>query len=350
MTKEKKDDQGRQRPVALDEGSSGAADGAVPLSEPTTGDPQDRSTAEPKVPAVLPVLPIRDTVAFPGTVMPLTISREKSKRVLDLALAGSRMIAMVAQRQAATEDPHLNDLYRVGTAGVLLKLFRVDDGTQTIVVHGLARVGLESLTQETPYLEARVNPRYDDTELTTETEALVHSVRRAAQQIIEMSPDVPQDARVVLDNIRTPGGLADFVAANLSLGLVLKQELLETFDVTLRLRKVYATIAGQVEILELSQKLQSDVRAKMGQSQREYFLREQLKAIQHELGQADARTAALDKLEKKIVAARMPEAVEAEARRELERMSGIPQVSPEYSVAQDYVAVVSSPSAKSPSP
>ena len=337
MANEKKDSDEHRRPVVLDEGPGDEADGAVPLSEPAKEASQEKSAPGPTVPEVLPVLPIRGAVAFPGTVMPLTIKREKSKRVLDLALAGSRMVAAVAQRHAETEDPSLDDLYRVGTACVLLKLFKVEDGTQTIVVHGLARVGIESLTQETPYLQARVHAYRDDTKPTTEIEALAHNVRHAAQQIIKMSPEVPEDAQVVLDNIRTPGGLADFVAANLSLGLVHKQELLETFDLTERLRKVYHTISGQVEILELSRKLQSDVRAKMEDKQREYFLREQLKAIQTELGQADAHTAALSKLEEKIVAAKMPDNVEAEARRELERMSTIPQASPEYSVALDYV-------------
>jgi len=337
MANEKTDSDEDRRPVVLDESPGDDADGAVPLSEPTQDASEKKSAPSPTVPEVLPVLPIRGAVAFPGTVMPLTIKREKSKRVLDLALAGSRMVAAVAQRHAETEDPSLDDLYRVGTACVLLKLFKVEDGTQTIVVHGLARVGIESLTQETPYLQARVHAYRDDTKPTTEIEALAHNVRHAAQQIIKMSPEVPEDAQVVLDNIRTPGGLADFVAANLSLGLVHKQELLETFDLTERLRKVYHTISGQVEILELSRKLQSDVRAKMEDKQREYFLREQLKAIQTELGQADAQTAALSKLEEKIVAAKMPENIEAEARRELERMTSIPQASPEYSVALDYV-------------
>ncbi|MHC4610337.1 MAG: LON peptidase substrate-binding domain-containing protein, partial [Planctomycetota bacterium] len=336
MTDENKDRDEPERPVVLED-SAGDDDGAVSLSAATEEASEDKSTAGPQVPEVLPVLPIRDAVAFPGTVMPLSISREKSKRVLDLALAGSRMIAAATQRRAETEDPRLDDLYRVGTACVLLKLLKLEDGTQTIVVHGLARVGIESMTQETPYLEARVNSYYDQKGATTEIEALAHNVRQAARRIIEMSPEVPAEARTVLDNIRTPGGLADFVAANLSLGLVHKQELLETFDVAQRLRKVHFAIAGQLEILELSTKLQSDVRAKLAKSQREYFLREQLKAIQHELGQSDARTSALEKLEEKIVAAKMPEPVEAEARRELERMNNIPQASPEYSVAQDYI-------------
>ncbi|HUU83749.1 MAG TPA: endopeptidase La [Phycisphaerae bacterium] len=332
-----KDADDAKRPVVLDEGAAAEGDGSVPLAAPAEDERDRKSPEHMEVPEILPVLPIRDTVAFPGTVMPLTVSREKSKRVLDLALAGSRVVAVVAQRTAETEDPQLGDLYRVGTACAVLKLFKLDDGTQTVIVHGIARVGLESMTDQTSYLEAKVHPRYDTGESGTEIEALVHSVRHAAQQVIEMSDNVPDEARVVLDSIRTPGGLADFVAANLSLGLVHKQELLETFDVKERLRKVHYTIAGQVEVLELSRKIQSEVRGRMEKSQREYFLREQLKAIQSELGQADARSATVSKLEEKIVSAKMPEEVEAEARRELERLGVIPQASPEYSVAQDYV-------------
>ncbi|MFQ5491479.1 MAG: endopeptidase La [Phycisphaerae bacterium] len=303
------------------------------VEEPTADEP---SEAE-QVPDILPVLPVRDAVAFPGTLMPLSISRTKSKTLLDLALTGSRTIAVVAQRRSETEDPRLNDLYRIGTACRLLKLYKLEDGTQSIIVHGLARVGIEAVTQETPYLEARINRHDDPNERDTRIDALVHSVRHAAHTIIEMSDSVPEEARIVLDNIKTPGGLADFVAANLSLGLIYKQELLETLDVAQRLQKVYATIAEQVEVLELAKKLQTDVRSRMAKTQRDYFLREQLKAIQTELGQNDARSDLLTKLEEKVVAAKMPEKVEAEARRELDRLASIPQASPEFSVSQDYV-------------
>jgi ATP-dependent Lon protease len=331
---DKDTDQTRGQVVLEDDAADG--DDTVPLA--AASDERERKSPEHlTVPEVLPVLPIRDAVAFPGAVMPLNISRAKSQRVLDLALAGSRIIVVVAQRNADTEDPTLDDLYRVGVACVLLKLFKLDDGTQTVIVHGIARVGLVSMTEQASYLEANVHPRYDSREQTTEIEALAHNVRHSARQIIDMSENIPEDARVVLDSIRAPGGLADFVAANLSLGLVHKQELLETFDVAERLRKVHLTIAGQVEVLELSRKIQSEVHSRMEKSQRDYFLREQLKAIQTELGHADARSTVVAELEEKIVAAKMPEAVEVEARHELERMSGIPQASPEYSVALDHL-------------
>ena len=337
MAKRKKGKSDKVNQIAPTSAIDDPSDGAVPLKKPAKKSDTEQKHSGPEVPEILPLLPIRDTVAFPATIAPLNVTREKSKRVLDLALAGSRMIVVVAQRRAETDDPGLDDLYRVGTVCVLLKLYKMEDGTQTIVVHGLVRVGIEELTQEAPYLEARVHPRYDGQEVTTEIEALVHGVRNSAHRIIKMSPDIPEDARVVLDSVSTPGGVADFVAANLSLGLVHKQELLETFDVRQRLRKVHAALVGQVEVLELSQKLHAEVRSKMDKSQRDYYLREQLKAIQSELGHADAKSATQNKLDEKITAAKMPQEVEAEARRELDRMGNIPQASPEYSVALDYV-------------
>ena len=297
----------------------------------------EEDSKNPDIPDVLPILAVRDSVAFPGTVTPLNIGREKSKQVLDLALASDRMVGVFAQRVSETEDPQLDDLYRIGTACRILKMFKLPDGTATIIIHGIVRVGIESLTQESPYLEARVHHRIDSEESDAELEALVHNTRHAARKIMELSPNVPEEARIVLDNITTNGGLADFLAANLSLSLVHKQELLETFDVTHRLKKVYAALTSQLEVLELSDKLQEQVRQQMDKSQKDYYLREQLKAIQSELGQADARTTEIERLTEKVEKAQMPESAAKAAAREIERMSVIPQASPEYSVALDYV-------------
>ena len=292
---------------------------------------------EVQVPPTLPVLPVRGSVAFPGTVMPLSVRREKCKRVLDLALAGNRLIGVFTQRSAEKEDPGLDDLYRIGTACRILKMYKLPDGTETVLVHGLARAGLENLVTETPHLEATVHAYEETTESTTEIEALVHNVRHSAERIIELSPNVPDDARVVLRSIKTPGGVADFLAANLPLGFVHKQELLETFDVAHRLRKINAALVGHLEILELSHKIQSQVRSQVDKSQREYYLREQLKAIQQELGAEDARTSEIEKLRAKVRDANMPDAVREQAEREIERITNIPQASPEYSVTLDYI-------------
>ena len=290
-----------------------------------------------KIPDHLPVLPIRDAVAFPGTVMPLQVEREKPKRVLDLALAGNRMVAVVAQRSPTTEDPKLEDLYRVGTACTILKMFKLSDGSETIIVHGLRRVGLEALTKEDEYLVATVHAHQDQAEITTEQRALVHTIRTAADRIIELSPNVPDEARKVLHGIEKPGGLADFLAANLPLGVAYKQEILETFDVTERLRKVNLAVAAQLEVVELSSKIQKQVHDSVDKTQREYYLREQMKAIQHELGQDQGEGPKIVELKKRIDAAKMPETVQAEALREVERLEAIPTVSPEYSMTLDYI-------------
>lgn len=326
-------------PTDGDAATNGAETADAEFDAPSQAEDNARASHDdlPRIPETLAVLPVRDSVAFPGTVMPLTIRREKSKKVLDLALAGDKLIGVFAQRSPETEDPGLEDIYRVGTACRILKMLKLPDGSETLIVHGLIRVGIEDLVQETPYLEARVHPRVDDEISSIELEALVHNVRHAADRVIELSPNVPDEAKLVIDNITAPGGLADFLAANLSLTVVYRQELLETFDVIDRLKKVYAALSSQLEVLELSQQLRERVREQMDKSQREYYLREQLKAIQSELGQADARTESIERLRKQVEEARMsPPAFEA-VERELERMSVLPQASPEYSVARDYV-------------
>ncbi len=295
----------------------------------------------PEIPERLPLLPIRDTVAFPGTVMPLQISREKSKRVLDLALGGSRMIAAVAQRSADTQDPKLEDLYRIGTACIILKMLRMPDGTESIVIHGLRRIGVEAITRESDYLEATVHAYTEPQEETTEQQALVHIIRTSADRIMELSPNIPPEAREVLHSIPSPGGLADFLASNLPLGLIHKQELLETFDVTDRLRKINLAVAAQLEVSEMSDKIQRQVKGQLGKTQREYYLREQMKAIQSELGQQDARTETQTNLQEKIKKASMPRKIEEETLKEVERMGHIPVTSPEYGVALDWVECLS---------
>ncbi len=303
-----------------------------------TGPPAPESDAEDStIPGRLPLLPLRDAVVFPGTIVPLAINREKSKRVLDLALAGSKMIAVVAQRSEATEDPMLDDLFRVGTACVILKMLRLPDGTHNIIVHGKRRIGVESVELLGDLLVATVHGYTDPPESTLEQQALVHTIRAAAERIIELSPNIPDEAGVVLRNIEAPGTLADFLAANLSLSVPHKQELLETFDVGDRLRKVNLAVAAQLEVVELSHKIQEQVRGQVDKTQREYYLREQMKAIQQELGDAEAKGASAADLSSRIKAAKMPAAVETEALREVERLQRIPSISPEYSTALDYV-------------
>jgi len=303
-------------------------------SSPDSGSPEKGSP----LPRELPVLPIRDMVVFPGTVVPLSVGREKSKRLIDAVLSGDRLLVTCTQRRADVEDPGLDDIYRIGTACTVLKLLRMPDGTNSLLVHGLVRVGIEDWVASEPYWRAVINRHEDeDTPMSLDIEALVYTARKTAQDVIELSPNMPDEARLILENIDKPGPLADYLAANLSLGVAQKQELLETFDIADRLRKVTAILNNQLEILQLSQKIQADVRAQIDESQREYYLQQQLKAIQKELGETDGRTAELEDVRKKIAQANMPEPVLKEAQRELGRLERIPQGSPENGVIRDYL-------------
>jgi len=301
--------------------------------------PQDQivGAVQLEIPTELAILPIRNGVAFPGTVMPLTIGREKSKRLLDDILPEVKIVGVFAQKDAQIEEPSFEDLYSVGCACVILKLLKMPDSNISIVVHGLTRVVIKQPLSTEPYHRAQVQVLEDRAVPSKDLEALTLSVRQTARRIITLSPSVPEEAALVLDNITEPGALADFLAANITAKLSDKQELLETADVKERLSKLTKLMGQQAEVLELSNQIQTKVRESIDKNQREYFLHEQLKAIQKELGEADQRTTEVAELQEKIAKAKMPEAVEKEALREVERLSKIPQQSPEYSVARTYV-------------
>ncbi len=316
--------------------------GPPPAANSTSAGPSGsaRGTSDDRaheIPRELPVLPVREVVVFPGTVVPLSVAREKSKRLLDAVLGGNKLLAVCTQRRSEIEDPGLDDIYRIGTAAIVLKLLRMPDGTSSLLVHGLARVGVEELLSTEPYWRGIVNVHFDDAPESLELNALAHTARQTALQVLELSPNVPDEARVVLENIDQPGPLADYLAANLSLGVPLKQELLETFDVVDRLKKVTATLNNQLEVLQLSRKIQEDVRSQIDKSQRDYYLQQQLRAIQKELGESDARSLELEDLRRRVEEAQMPEPVAREAQRELGRLERIPQGSPEGGVVRDYL-------------
>jgi ATP-dependent Lon protease len=320
------------------EPESGEEDRMDAAPQPDTDRSRGGGEGRPPIPRELPILPVRGVVVFPGTVVPLSIGREKSKRLIDAVLAGeNKLVGVFAQRREDVEDPGIDDIYRVGTVANVLKLLRMPDGSNSLLVHGLVRVGLVEFVASEPYWRAVLNPHEDEVKSSLELEALAHSARTTAQEVIELSPNVPDEARVILANLDRPDALADFLAANLALGLAQKQELLETFDVADRLRKVHATLNNQLEVLRLSQKIQADVRKAVDRSQREYYLHEQLKAIQKELGETDSRAAEIKELRQHIDAAGMPETVLKEANRELQRLERVPAASPESGVIRDFI-------------
>ncbi|MDY7011590.1 MAG: endopeptidase La [Planctomycetota bacterium] len=292
------------------------------------------------IPEVAAVMAIRNTTMFPGTIMPLAVGREKSRRLIDDVLPDEKVIVLVTQRDGQTEKPAPNDLYDYGTAVVVLKLLRTGQDGMTIIVHGLARVHIERFVQTDPYFRAQVRVMSDETTQSKELEARLLDVRGKALRIAQLSPNVPDEAQVVINSIDQGGALADFLAANLPLDLSIKQSLLAETNVLRRLEMLQKALLNQVEVLELSSRLQEQVRASVDKTQREYFLREQLKAIQKELGQADEQTADVQELTEKIDSAGMDEPVKSECIRQIHRLETIPPASPEYSVIRTYLEVM----------
>ena len=308
--------------------------------DPAAG-PADQQQQKPVIPEVLPVLPVR-LVGFPGTVMPLSIARASSRRLLDESLAHTKFIALVTQRDEEEEDPAPEGLFEVGTAVTVLKLIRQPDDSVSIIVHGLARITVGPYVQTKPFLMAKIAPLRDEPGGGKNFDAGVEQLRQQARQLIELTPNVPEQALAVLMNIEDPSNLADFLAANLNLDHSQKQDLLEEPDVAKRIRAVHRHVSTQLEILKLQHKIQEDVQTSISESQRKFFLREQLKAIQAELGEDDQSPGgqAVAALRKRVEEAAPPEKVKVEADRELDRLESIPPASPEYAMIVTYVELI----------
>ncbi|HSZ59554.1 MAG TPA: endopeptidase La [Tepidisphaeraceae bacterium] len=295
------------------------------------------------LPNVIPILPIRNIVVFPGTVMPLNVGRAKSKALLDEVMPGEKIVGVVTQKNPDVEDPDYSDLYTVGVAAVILKLFKLPDGNQSIIVHGLTRFRLLGLEQKEPFATGRIEVLEDIVTPGPALDALLASVRQQANRVIELSPNTPDEAAQVLNSITNPSALADFLAANLQADTAEKQRVLEELDVEKRLRIIASRLATQLDVLELQSKIQSQVKENIDKSQRRYYLQEQLKAIRKELGESEAGGGGgeIETLREKLEAAKLPENVMKEATRELNRLESIPSASPEYGVIRTYLQILS---------
>ena len=292
------------------------------------------------IPSELPVLPLRDTVLFPNSFMPLAVARESSVRLIDDAIAHGKLIAVFTQRDAAVEEPGQADLFGVGTATHIHKMFKLPDGSLRLIVQGLARLTLDSVVAGTPYLRARVSAAAEGTNDADrlEIDALARNIKTNFQQVVSLSPLLSDDLQTLAANIVEPGRLADFIASSLTtISTAVKQEVLETLDIRARLDNLNRILIKELEVLELGSKIQSQVQSEVGRNQREYFLREQMKAIQKELGEGDDQTKDNEELAEKIEAAGMPDGVKKEALRELDRLSKIPVAAAEYTVARTYL-------------
>ena len=300
----------------------------VDLDEPVT------------VPTQLPILPLRDTVLFPNSFMPLAVARESSIRLIDRAVADNVPVGVFTQRDASVEEPTESDLYPVGTLTHIHKMFKLADGSLRLIVQGLTRVTLDRIVEVDPFIVADVHAADESVrdEDQLEVDALQRNIKNNFQQVVSLSPLLSDDLQSLAANISEPGKLADFIASSLTtIPTATKQNVLETLDIRQRMVDLNKILINELEVLELGSKIQSQVQSEVGKNQREYLLREQLKAIQKELGETDDQTKEIEELREKVEAAGMPDGVKKEAVRELDRLSKMPVAAAEYTVSRTYL-------------
>ena len=259
------------------------------------------------VPDLLPILPLRGLVIFPSAIVPLLISRGASLKLVEDRLSGDRTLGLVSQKNPEEEQPEPDGLYARGTAGRILKMLKYPDGSVRILVQGLRRIEVLSYEQRQPYLAARVRQLQDLHEPSQDLEAMQVAVVNQFAKFVSMIPYLPDELQVVVMNIKDPGKVSDLIASNLNVSLEEKQELVSTLDVRARLERLSTILAREVELLELGHKIQSQVQSELSKNQKEFYLRQQLKAIQRELGEGDSRTAELDELRRKLDEGNLPD-------------------------------------------
>jgi len=290
-----------------------------------------------EIPEDLPILPINESVLYPKMILPLMVSQERLIQLIDAALLANKMIGIVAIKTKQVEEVKPEDLFEVGCAASILKMLKMPNNSLRLLIQGTSRIRLTEFTQREPYIRAKVAPLKDQGEKTTDTQALMVGVKGIFQKVVELAPNLPAELAIMALNIEEPGALADLIASTLSIPLADKQNLLETLDVKGRLERANFLLTKELTVLELGSKIQSQVREGIDKSQREYFLREQLKAIQKELGEKDERTAEIEELRQRMAQAKLPPEAMKEGERELDRLAKMPPAAAEYTVSRTYL-------------
>ncbi|HEX3805770.1 MAG TPA: endopeptidase La [Gaiellaceae bacterium] len=302
-------------------------------------DTPEPEQAQLELPAALPVLPLKETVVFPQSMTPLAIGQERSVRLIDDVVAGDRLLALVTSRDDSIESPGWDDIYEVGTVALVHKMIKVPDGSLRILVQGLERVKLDNRIDTDPYLLGEFSALPDVIEETPELEALTRNVQGLFARIIGLAPYLPEELQLAAANVNDPSALCHLVASTLrTIKTEERQEILEEVNVERRLRLVSAILNRELEVFELGSKIQSQVQSEMDKGQREYFLRQQLKAIQQELGESDPEQAEVAELRERLDAlGELPEEVRKAADRELARLEKLPPAAAEYGVIRTYI-------------
>ena len=293
-----------------------------------------------QLPQVLPILPLRGLVVYPGTIIPLQVGRPASRAMLEASLPESKIIGLVAQHEAEEEDPTFESMHSVGCAAMVLKMVRQPDETVMLLVHGIDRFKVKDVVQESPYKKARIEKIDTKRGSGKVFQARVNQLRELAQELIELTPQASEQAMAVLMNIEEPGGLADYLAANLDLDMDLRQALLEELRIGKRVEIVHEHLTRQLEMARLQHKIQMNTQENITEGQRRFFLREQMRAIQEELGEGAEGMEVLEDMARRLNEANLPESVIPEAQRELKRLEMVPPASPEYSVILTYLELL----------
>jgi len=300
-------------------------------------DAEDAIRASQPLPDALPILPLRETVTFPETLTPLAVGQERSIKLVDDVLGANRMLAMVAARDPEDEEPGPDGLYEVGVVGIVARMLKVPDGTLRILVQGTQRVRLGPYVAEEPYLVARIAELPDTVDEGPELEALTRNVQRTFSEIVEHIPYLPEELQMAVANIEDPAALGHLIAGALRISTEEKQELLEEIDIAARLRKLSQILARELEVVQLGSQIQSQVQSEVDKGQREFFLRQQLKAIQDELGEGDEQQAEANELRRRVEEAELPEHALKAAERELSRLEKLPPAAAEHGVIRTYL-------------
>ena len=295
------------------------------------------SESAPEIPQVLPVLPLKETVVFPDSMSPLAIGQERSVKLVEDVVSADRVVALVTVRNAEADPPGWDDLYETGTAALVQKMIRVPDGTLRILVQGLRRIRLTGRVEDDPYLVAEVEEVADVVEESRELEALTRNVQSLFGRIIGLVPYLPEELQLAAANVDEPSALSYLVASTIRIKTEEKQRLLEVADVTERLRELSGILNRELEVYELGTKIQSQVQSEMEKGQREFFLRQQLKAIQEELGEGDPEQAEVTELRRRLDEIELPEDARKAAERELTRLERLPSAAAEYGVIRTYL-------------
>src|SRR5215203_6139001 len=291
-----------------------------------------------EIPEYISILPLRNSVLFPGSIIPIDVGRKKSVRLVEEAISKERpVIGIVTQRDSRTEDPGPGDLYAVGCAARILKVIKLAKDNFSVILQGVSRIRVVEGVGIDPFMTARVQTLPDQPTTEVELDALVMNLKDVAKRVIKLMPELPKEASALVDSVTEPGQLADLITSNLDVQVDEKQEVLEIFDLKPRLRRVLQFLSRQHEVLKVREKINTQVQEEMGRNQREYVLRQQLKAIKEELGELDEGGGDLDEFAEKITKAKMPEEAEKVARKQLDRLKGMQPSSAEYTVTRTYL-------------